>query len=291
MTRAGTKYVVITPVRNEQAYLGSTIESMLSQTVPPAEWIIVNDGSTDSTGRIIDDLANRCPWVRAIHREDRGYRKSGGGVVEAFDDGYSAVLSRQWDFIVKLDGDLAFGPDYFDRCFQHFAREPELGVAGGIIEHIEHGRRCVENCPAFHVRGATKIYRRACWEAIGGFWPAPGWDTIDEVKAQMLGWRTRSLPDLRLLQLRHTGASDGMWSNAVKNGRANYVCGYHPLFMLGKCVRRLLRKPYLIGSLGLFWGFITGYLRCVSMVDDSQAITYLRKQQLARLTGRSTMWK
>src|SRR5215471_12754401 len=200
-----TKYVIITPVRDEEAHLTATIKSVLAQSIPPAEWVIVDDGSSDGTGAIIDEAAHMRPWIRAIHRENRGFRQAGGGVVQAFNEGYLNVATTDWEFIVKLDGDLSFEPDYFQRCFEYFESEPKLGVAGGSIYHMMEGRLALENCPAFHVRGATKIYRRACWEAIGGFLQAPGWDTLDEVKAQMLGWATRSFPDIQVIHHRYTG--------------------------------------------------------------------------------------
>ncbi len=192
MESTSTKYIVITPVRDEEDHLESTIQSMLSQTIRPVEWVIVNDGSVDGTAKIIDDYVSRVSWIRAVHRENRGFRKSGGGVVEAFNDGLSAISSSEWDFIVKLDGDLAFETGYFESCFKMFQQDPGLGVGGGVICYLaSDGSKSFEDNPAFHVRGATKIYRRVCWEAIGGFWPAPGWDTIDEVKANMLGWSTK----------------------------------------------------------------------------------------------------
>ena len=291
MSQATKKYVIISPVRDEEAYLRFTIESMLAQTIRPVEWAIVNDGSSDRTGSIIDEYAARHSWIRAVHRRDRGFRKSGGGVVEAFNDGYRTLSTHDWEFIVKLDGDLTFEPDYFERCLDFFQREPQLGIGGGVICYLENGAKTFEPGPDFHVRGATKIYRRECWEAIGGFWPAPGWDTMDEVKANMLGWTTRSFPNLHLQHHRYTGAADGLWLGLVKNGRANYVCGYHPLFMLAKCFRRLRQRPYLIGSLALLYGFLSGYLKHVPQVDDVQTIGFLRRQQLGRLWGRETIWR
>jgi glycosyltransferase involved in cell wall biosynthesis len=264
---------------------------MVARTIRPVEWLVVNDGSTDRTGDIIDEYSARYPWIRAVHRKNRGFRKAGGGVVDAFNDGYGQLTCTDWDYIVKLDGDLSFEPDYFERCFNHFANEPRLGVGGGVMCYIADGEKSFEANPAFHVRGATKIYRRACWDAIGGFWPAPGWDTMDEVKASMLGWTTRSFPELHLLHHRYTGAADGTWANLVKNGRANYVCGYHPAFMLLKCLRRLRFKPYLIGSVALLYGFLTGYTQRIPQVDEPETIKYLRKQQLARLTGRESIWR
>jgi glycosyltransferase involved in cell wall biosynthesis len=285
------KYVVITPVRDEEEHLPSTIESMLRQTVRPREWIIVNDGSKDATGGIIDDYASRNPWIRGLHRPDRGFRKSGGGVVDAFNDGLRALASTDWDFMAKFDGDLSFEPDYFERCFDQFRAEAKLGVGGGVICYVENGVKRFEEAPSFHVRGATKIYRRACWERIGGLIAAPGWDTMDEVKANSLGWRTRSFPDLHLVHHRDTGAADGTWRTLVKYGRANYICGYHPLFMLSKCAVRLVKKPYLLGSIGLMYGFVSGYVSRVPQVQDPAAIAYLRRQQMSRLFGGETIWR
>jgi len=288
---ATARYLVITPVRDEEAYLNFTIESMLAQTILPAEWVIVNDGSTDNTGTIIDDYARQHPWIRAVHRKNRGFRKAGGGVVDAFNEGFRAASCKDWEFIVKLDGDLTLQPDYFERCIESFRRDGRLGVGGGVICYVTNGVKKVEECPTFHVRGATKIYRRATWEAIGGFWPAPGWDTMDEVKASMLGWTSRSFSNLHILHHRLTGTAEGIWGGLVKNGRANYVCGYHPLFMLSKCLVRLFRRPYIIGSLGLFYGFVSGYLKRIPQVDDPGTIGYLRREQLKRLLGKETIWR
>ncbi len=143
------KYLVISPVRDEEKHLPNTIESMAGQTIRPAEWVIVNDGSTDRTGQILDEAAKKYPWIRPIHRVNRGFRKSGGGVVEAFDDGYKVATRQERDFIVKLDGDLSFAPDYFEKCFARFEEDPQLGVGGGVIVHILNGQRQVEANPAF----------------------------------------------------------------------------------------------------------------------------------------------
>jgi poly-beta-1,6-N-acetyl-D-glucosamine synthase len=284
-------YVVITPVRDEEEHILSTLESMIRQTVPPKEWIIVDDGSKDNTGRIIDEYAGRYEWIKAVHRVDRGFRKAGGGVVDAFNDGYRALTFDAWDFIVKFDGDLTFDSNYFEACLEEFSLDPQLGVGGGVICYVENGEKSFETAPSFHVRGATKIYRRPCWQAIGGLLPAPGWDTIDEIKANSLGWKTRSFSHLHLIHQRDTGAADGLWPSLVKYGRANYICGYHPLFMASKCVLRIGRKPYLIGSIGLMYGFVSGYVKRVPQVEDPAAIKYLRHQQVSRLLGRESLWK
>jgi poly-beta-1,6-N-acetyl-D-glucosamine synthase len=286
-----TRYAIVTPVRNEEQHLERTIESVLSQTVLPAEWVIVDDGSTDGTGAIIDRYATQVPWIRAVHRADRGFRKAGGGVIEAFYEGYNSVSNQVWDFVVKLDGDLTFSPDYFEQCFAHFTSEPRLGIGGGEIYHDLGGELKLEANPAFHVRGATKIYRRACWEAIGGLCVAPGWDTVDEVKANMLGWSTHSFAELRLIHHRFTGSAEGLLRDRVKHGVACYVSGYHPLFVAVKCVSRLAQKPYLIGSAAIFYGFLKGHVTHAPRIRDARLIRYLRGQQLRRLIGLETIWK
>ena len=286
-----TKYVIVTPVRDEEEHLEATIESVSAQTIRPAEWVIVNDGSSDRTGEIIDRHAARSPWIRAVHRTNRGFRKAGGGVVEAFYDGYGAIASGDWEFLVKLDGDLSFSPDYFERCLEHFHANPRLGIGGGEIYHEFNGKLKLESHPKFHVRGATKIYRKACWEALGELWRGAGWDTLDEVKANNLGWTTGSFGDLRLVHHRLTGAADGLLRDRVKYGLVCFTCGYHPLFVLARCAYRLTRKPYVIGSFAMLFGFLKGYLTDTPRVDDRPLIRYVRTQQLRRLFGLSTVWR
>ncbi|MGA2863544.1 MAG: glycosyltransferase family A protein [Verrucomicrobiota bacterium] len=287
-----TGYVIITPVRNEGQHLPQTIDSVLRQTLQPRQWILVNDGSTDNTGQIIESTARERPWIKVVHRVDRGFRKQGGGVVEAFYDGYKLVNSQPWEFLVKLDGDVSFGDRYFEECLARFHADPRLGVAGGRVYVTINGSEVDDSPkdPHFHVRGATKIYRRAAWDAIGGLVPATGWDTLDEVKANMLGWKTCSFNDLKMLQLKPTGAADGAWRNWVKNGRANYISGYHPLFMLLKCMKRLLEKPYGTAAVGLLSGFLVGYLKRAPRVEDKALIRYVRRQQMNRLLFRQSLW-
>ena len=286
-------YVVITPSRNEEAYIEKTIDSMVSQTLLPRKWILVDDGSTDKTGEIIDRAARKHAWIGALHRADRGYRMAGGGVIGAFYDGYALLDAEGWDYIVKLDGDLSFGPDYFAGCLGRFCADDKLGIGGGTICSVASGGEKPEarGDPPFHVRGATKIYRRACWEAIGGLVKAPGWDTLDEVKANMLGWATYSFAELKVTHHRFAGDVDGSWKNWVKNGRANYITGYHPAFMLFKCLSRLGERPYGVVTAGLLWGFFGGYFGKVPQVGrPGNSSRYLRRQQVRRMTFRDSLW-
>ena len=286
------RYVVITPVRNEAAFVSQTIASMASQTVRPRQWVIVDDGSTDGTGEILEAASRRHPWLTPVRRPDRGFRKSGGGVVEAFYDGYSALREADWEFLVKLDGDLSFAPDYFERCLARFAEDPSLGIGGGTVCVLKEGEPKVESPgdPPFHVRGATKIYRRACWQQVDPLVRGPGWDTIDEVRASMLGWRTRTFSDVPLMQQRATGAVDGTWANWFKNGLANYATGYHPAFMFAKCVKRAWSRPRFVAAAALWAGFCSGYLTRQPHAADARSVRYLRQQQVRYLMRRPSIY-
>lgn len=285
------RYVVVSPVRDEERYIEATIQSVVGQSLRPIEWVIVDDGSTDRTRDIIKRHASLHHWIRPVFRANRGYRQSGGGVVEAFYDGYRSLGCDDFDFIVKLDGDLSFTSDYFERVFERFRTQPRLGIAGGSVFYNLNGTLELEKCPQFHVRGATKIYRSDCWAEIGGLWPAPGWDIIDEVKAHMLGWATASFDDIPVIHHRLTGTAESKWRDQIKGGRACYIAGYHPLFMVARCIYRLASKPYVVGTIGMAYGFISGYWTRTKQVDDPTLIRYLRREQLRRLCGSDTIWK
>lgn len=284
------KYCIITPVRDEERFIPGTIASVLHQSIQPVAWIIVDDGSTDATNSIISRYAQEYPWIRTLRRENRGHRSTSGGV-EAFLAGFQLLPSQDWEFLVNLDGDLTFASDYFEKCFDYFRKLPRLGIGGGTIYDKLNSQLQLESSPTFHVRGGTKIYRRECWEKLGGLFPGLGWDTVDELKANQLGWATQTFPDLRLVQHRATGSAWGRWGNAVNDGEADYVVGYHPLFFFIKCLRHIFQTPYIVRSLGLAYGFLRSLALRTPRVSDQELRGYLRQQQLRRLVGAPSIWK
>lgn len=284
-------YVAITPVKDEEKYIELTIRSMIGQTLRPNEWIIVDDGSVDGTAEIVESYVCEHPWMKLIKGGDQGLRAPGLRHIKAFYRGFHALEFTDWQFLVKLDGDLSFQNDYFEKCLAHFSESPKLGITGGMIINVVGDKLIPEKEPLWHVRGATKVYSRQCWDAIGGIALSPSYDTLDEVKANMLGYQTRSYPELQILHHRYTGKAYGGWGSAVKNGLCDYISGYHPIFMLLKCFKRVFQPPYIVGAAGLLSGYISGYLLRKDQAPDKELIAYVRQQQVRRLTFRESIWR
>jgi len=284
------RYCLITPVRDEERFIARTIESVLAQTVKPLEWIIVDDGSSDRTASIVAPYAERYSWIHMLRRSDRGYGSKGGGV-EAFLEAFPLLKPQNWEYLANLDGDMTFDADYFERCFEKFRSMPRLGIGGGTVFADIGGHWQPEQAPAFHVRGAAKIYRRECWEAIGGLWSGLGWDTVDEVKANQLGWSTQSFPDIKLLHHRQSGTRWGAWGFSILDGEADYTVGYLPLFFGLKCVRHIVNTPFLLRSIGMAYGYLRSMAQGVPRVNDPAFVEYLRRQQFRRIVGLSSIWK
>lgn len=279
-----TAYAVITPVRNEAEFIEKTIQSMINQTVKPVAWVIVNDGSTDETAEIIGRYLNRHPWIKLVNLDDRGIRQRGKGVVEAFYAGYQ-TLTHPYDFIVKLDGDLSFEPAYFETIINRFLANPQLGIGGGSVYEKLDGIHWTRDSTQDHVRGPTKVYRKTCFDEIGGLMPALGWDGIDEWIARSRGWEVQSFLDLQVLHYRVTGAATGALKSKVEQGYGAHYMGYHPLFIIARGIRYMAKPPYLIGGLAMIYGFFFARLRGLERYSDKQVIRYVRRTQLKQLAG------
>jgi biofilm PGA synthesis N-glycosyltransferase PgaC len=282
----GRRCLVISPVRNEATYLQRTIDSMVAQTVPPAVWVLVDDGSTDATPDIVTAAAAAHPWIRLYRRQDRGVRKVGGGVVEAFDEGLRQYSLDDFDYVCKLDGDLEFAPTYFQRLYERFEADPRLGTASGK-SWIRVGDRLVpERTSDEFSQGQTKLYRVTCFRDIGGFVREVMWDGIDCHRCRMKGWRAASFRDeeLRFIHLRPMGSSfRGIYTGRLRWGYGQYFMGTHPLYALAIGVYRMFERPWVLGGVLIFAGYAGAWLRRRPRYDDAEFRRFLRRWQLARL--------
>lgn len=278
------KYVVITPVRDEEAYIGKTLSSLVAQTVKPGRWIIVDDGSADRTANIVSKYAAQYPWIRLIRREDRGFRQRGPGVVDAFYTGLEQVAPTDYDVVVKLDGDLSFAPNYFEDLLHQFEANARLGIASGQPYTPRGSEWATRQAHYPCTYGPTKVYRRQCFEAIGGLRRSLGWDGIDDWHARMLGWEARSFSHLIVLHHRHYGAAYGKLQGFIEQGQGAYFMGYHPLYLFARAVRRMFIWPYFAAGVGMIWGYLMSWLAGREQVEPELA-RFVRREQLRLLSG------
>lgn len=279
----GRRYCLITPCRDEARYARRTLESIANQTTPPALWVIVDDASTDETPAILAEYAKKLPYIRIIRRKDRGFRLLGGGVIDAFYDGYNAINPDDFDYICKSDLDLDLPPRYFERLMEKMEAEPRIGTASGKPWYRTRGGHQIdEMCGDENSVGMTKFYRVACFKQIGGFVRELMWDGIDGHRCRMLGWIAASWndPELRFEHLRPMGTSDrSWWRGRVRHGTGQYFMGTTPSYMLASAIYRMTRPPLLIGGLAMLWGYIQSMAAQKPRYGDAEFRQFLRGYQ------------
>jgi biofilm PGA synthesis N-glycosyltransferase PgaC len=283
------RYLAITPVRDEERFLPGLIESMRAQTAAPARWIIIDDGSSDRSREIIETAAKQCEWISPRLLPAGGERKPGGeSIIMRF---LPRELWQQYDFIVRFDADLKFGPDYIAALLEEFERDPRLGIASGSL-YEPHGSRWREKVtPGYHTRGPSKVYSRECFEAIGGLTDGLGWDTVDGARAMMMGFHTRSFRHLRAYHLRAPGSARGALRGRLDAGRAAFVAGYSPLFMLLRSCKHVFSPPWASGGLWMLMGFTLAWINGEARNPDRELVRFIRAQQRRRILARESLWR
>ena len=282
------RYLLISPCRDEAKYLRCTLDSVAAQSVPPALWVVVDDGSTDETPSILEEYVRRLPYLRIVRRTNRGCRRVGPGVIEAFYSGLETVCLDDFDYLCKLDMDLDLPAQYFELLMQRMESNPRIGTTSGKpwFVHPRSAALVPEVCGNEMSVGMTKFYRVSCFKEIGGFVRQVMWDGIDGHRARMLGWIAESidLEPIRFIHLRPQGASQkGIWTGRLRAGFGQYFMGTSPLYYLAVCTFRLPAHPILIGSVGMMWGYLRSWLKGLPRYDDLEFRVFLRSYQHACL--------
>jgi poly-beta-1,6-N-acetyl-D-glucosamine synthase len=278
------RILVISPCRDEASYMRRTLDSMAAQTLQPTLWIVVDDGSTDDTPRILSEYSEKLDYLRVVRRENRGTRAVGPGVIEAFYAGLETVNLDDFDYICKLDLDLDLPPRYFEILIQRMEADPRLGTCSGkaYFPHPETGVLISEGCGDETSLGMTKLYRTDCFQQIGGFVRQVMWDGIDNHRCRMLGWKACSWdePELRFVHLRPMGSSQqSLWTGRKRHGFGQYFMGTSPVYMTASALFRAFRRPYVVGGLGMLVGYFGAMLQGKPRYDDPQFRRFLRRYQ------------
>jgi len=278
-------YALITPARNEADYIEKTIQSVIAQTVLPKRWVIISDGSTDGTDDIVAKYQDGREWLELIRLPEQSDRNFAAKVI-AFKAGYERIKDLDFEVVGNLDADVSFGPDFLEYLLNKFEEMPNLGVAGTHYIEGDFHSFTDSYINVHHVNGQCQLFRRKCYEDIGGYVPIKGGgiDWVAVTTARMKGWLTYSFPDRVFYHHRKMGtAGSNELMSRFKYGKKDYFLGGHPLWQLFRGTFQMTKKPYLIGGLallaGYFWCWLTGHERPVS----AELMKFHRKEQISRL--------
>jgi glycosyltransferase involved in cell wall biosynthesis len=278
-------YVLITPARNEGRFIEETIRSVTQQTVLPSRWVIVNDGSTDDTSSIVARYAAKHDWIDLVElppREGRNFAAK----VYAFKAGQERLYGIDYEVIGNLDADVSLDANHFEFLMARFEEDQSLGVAGTVFREPGYSSETDSFEGQNYVSGQCQIFRRRCFEAIGGYFPsrAGGIDWIAVTTARMMGWKTRSFREKYFYHHRILGTADhGRIGKGYTYGKKDYYLGGHPLWEVFRCAYQLLKRPYLIGGISIFAGYFVALARSEKRVVSGDLMRFHRREQLMKL--------
>jgi poly-beta-1,6-N-acetyl-D-glucosamine synthase len=278
-------YVLITPARNEAQFIELTIQSVVKQAVPPIKWVIVSDGSTDGTDEIVCKYANDHPWIELIRMPDRRERHF-AGKVHAFNAGYARVQDLDYEVLGSLDADVSFDQEYFSFLLRKLAEDRTLGLIGTPFKEGASPTYDYRFVSIEHVSGACQLFRRECFEQIGGYVPVKGGciDHIAVISARMKGWKTRTFTDKVCFHHRQMGtAQNSVLMARFRNGRKDYVIGNHPIWEVCRAVYQMTKKPMVLGGLMLVSGYVWALIRRVERPVSPELVAFYRREQMQRL--------
>lgn len=289
---APRRYLLVSPCRNEADYMRKTLDSVIAQSLTPALWLIIDDGSTDMTPAILAEYAASHDWIKVVTKPDRGRRQVGPGVIETFYHGLNQIDWQSYDYLCKLDLDLDLPPGYFAGLIARMEAEPRLGsVSGKPWFRDTAGRKVPERLGNEMSVGMTKFYRTACFRDIGGFVQEVMWDGIDCHKSRQLGWTCRSCPDeeLQFEHLRPMGSSQkNIFTGRMRHGYGQYYMGSDFLFFTASCLSRLGHPPYVLGALASWWGYVDAWWRSSPRHGDAPLVAMIRRyQRRALIVGKA----
>ncbi len=280
------KYILLTAARDEEDYIEKCLRSVLNQTVLPREWVIVDDASRDATYKIVELFARKAPFINLLSVKNASVRNFGSKAL-AINFAYENLRTKNHEYVGVLDADVSFQPDYYEKVFLEFGNNPELGIGGGREIDFSNGMYIpTSNSRLWSVSGPVQLFRRQCFEQIGGYMQLPrgGVDAVAEVMARMNGWRVQTFENVEYLH--HRAACSGNQSILAANfriGIREYAYGTHPLFEIGKSMSRIKNRPFIIGALVRLAGYIYACLSNQTVDIPEAVLKYTRKEQMKRL--------
>jgi len=276
-------YIIISPMRNEEKTVETTIQSVLKQTRLPNSWYILDDGSTDNCPVIVKDYQKNFPWINLIELENRGNDLVGQGVAEVLNKGLDLVDDQKSDYLCKLDVDIDLPAHYFEELIDFMECNKDVAIASGHPFTFENGKKVIERHSSYFPSGTARLYRRSCLKEIGRFVESVGWDTVDILRMHLKGYQTIILSDLRMHHIRRMGTRKGYLDGMIRDGRNAYLTGYSTVFFIARALFNMQFKPYCIRTLCMIYGFFKTMISKQPRIVAQEELKYHQKLQWDRL--------
>lgn len=285
--KTGNGYVLISPCRDEADYMRQTLDTVIAQSIRPARWVIVDDGSTDETPQILAEYAKQHDWIEIVTRSDRGRRAVGPGVIDAFYAGLDAINLDDFKYLCKLDLDLELPPTYFESVIEQMEATPrQANFSGKPYLREKDGQLTSERLGDENAVGQVKLYRITAFKEIGGFVRQVSWDGIDGHMCRMKGWIAQSedRSELRFIHLRQMGSSQhSIWVGRLRWGFGKYFMGSALYYVAAVACYRMFEKPYIIGGWGILWGYLKAMITGAPRFENKEFRRFLRRFELQSL--------
>jgi poly-beta-1,6-N-acetyl-D-glucosamine synthase len=284
------RILIVSPVRNEAAHIERVVRAVAAQRLPPARWLVLDDGSTDGTLELLRTLESDVPFMTVVEPADLvqggNDRLARAAEVRAFNAALAAADPQAYTHVMKLDGDIELDPGYFAELLTRFDADATLGLAGGVlVEPQADGSMRPIRIPDSHVHGALKLYTLACFQAIGGIQERLGWDTIDEVYARMHGFGVRSFKDMVSIHHRPLASADGTLRGRARHGECAYIAHYGTLWVALRSLKVARTRPRVISGLAFFYGYARAAAVRTERVPDPAFRRFVRRELRQRMLG------
>ncbi|MEZ4778958.1 MAG: glycosyltransferase family A protein [Flavobacteriaceae bacterium] len=274
-------FYIIIPAHNEEAYIGNTLQSLVSQSLLPKKVVVVNDNSTDKTQQIVNSFSEKYSFISSLKISSEKNHQPGSKVIQAFYEGLK-LLDEEYDILCKFDADLIFPNHYLEKMAQLFSENPKCGIAGGFCYIEKNTQWVLESLTnKDHIRGALKAYRKACFQQIGGLKKSMGWDTVDELLAQYHGWEIKTDESLHVKHLKPTGATYSKKSK-YKQGEAFKKMRYGFLLTFIASFKLAVKKRSISFFLNTILGFLKAKNHFIVSKDEGTFIRNLRWRNIKK---------
>ena len=278
-----SNYIIVTACKDEENNILTLAESIINQTIVPKLWLILDDGSTDSTPRILECLKIDYKWIHVITLQ-KGERDLGFHYAKIVNFGLNSAFQICegndifFDYVGLIDADMILNNIFFETIIYKFEKNSTLGVASGWVAYKKRGKLVLEkgrdnNEPI----GGLRVWRKNCLLETGGFPISYSADWVSNVLARMRGWNTAKYKEIYGIQTRRTCSAEGLWGGYIKHGEADYFLDLHFLYICYRFLRYVSSFPYYTG-ITYIYGYLYGTVKIKRKIEDRQVRKYFHNR-------------